>query len=156
MSTPEQPFNVQTQPAPELGGPSRDDCIFAMLAHVLQIFSYFIGPLIIYLVKRESRFVRFHALQALMWQLIALAAGLLSMAIFMAAMFGTLAAHGGDVPKTGPPPAFVFFFPLIWLVWMGCGAITLILGIIFGIQSHSGKWSRYPLLGNIAWRWSQN
>jgi len=42
--------------------PTSDEGAFAMLAHILQLFSGFIGPLIFYLVKRDSRFVGFHAL----------------------------------------------------------------------------------------------
>jgi uncharacterized membrane protein len=37
-----------------------------MLAHLLQFFAGFIPPLVIYLVKRNSRFVAFHAMQALL------------------------------------------------------------------------------------------
>ncbi len=43
----------------------------AMLAHVLMIVSGFIGPLIIYCIKKdESRFVGFHALQAIYFSII--------------------------------------------------------------------------------------
>lgn len=53
----------------------REDRTMAMLAHVLAIFSGFIGPLIIYLVKKDdSRYVAFHALQALYFSLVVLVA----------------------------------------------------------------------------------
>lgn len=42
----------------------------AMLTHLLAIFTGFIGPLIIYLIKKdEDRFIAFHSLQALYWSL---------------------------------------------------------------------------------------
>ena len=40
----------------------------AILAHMLQIVGLWIAPLIIFVVKRESRFVSFHALPALLLQ----------------------------------------------------------------------------------------
>jgi hypothetical protein len=45
--------------------PSPDERTMAMLAELLQLFSWMIGPLILFLVKRDSAFVRFHALQAM-------------------------------------------------------------------------------------------
>ncbi len=49
--------------------PSSDEKLLALLAHVLQLVSWFIAPLVILLVKRESKFVRFHALQVLLLHL---------------------------------------------------------------------------------------
>jgi uncharacterized Tic20 family protein len=38
----------------------------AMLAHLLAVFTGFVGPLVLYLMKQEEdEFIRFHALQAL-------------------------------------------------------------------------------------------
>ncbi|MGH9730640.1 MAG: hypothetical protein ACRD4A_02995 [Candidatus Acidiferrales bacterium] len=37
---------------------------YAGLAHALMMSTWWIGPLIIYLTRKESRFVRFHAMQA--------------------------------------------------------------------------------------------
>jgi hypothetical protein len=48
--------------------PTSDETTLALLAHVLQIFTWWIGPLAIYLAKRDSKFVSFHAMQALLWQ----------------------------------------------------------------------------------------
>jgi uncharacterized membrane protein len=42
-----------------------DEKTMATLAHVLQLVGGWIAPLIIYLVKRDSKFVAFHAMQAL-------------------------------------------------------------------------------------------
>ena len=50
--------------------PTQDERTMAMLAHLLQLFTGFLGPLVIYFVRRESRFVAFHSLQAVFWQLL--------------------------------------------------------------------------------------
>ena len=44
--------------------PTPDERTLAMLAHILQTFSCFIGPLVIYVVKRDSRFVAFHVISS--------------------------------------------------------------------------------------------
>ena len=49
--------------------PTQDERTFACLAHLLQFVGWFIGPLVILVLKRESRFVVFHAVQALLWQI---------------------------------------------------------------------------------------
>jgi len=45
-----------------------DERTMGTLAHVLQLVGGWIAPLVIFLVKRNSRFVSFHALQALLLQ----------------------------------------------------------------------------------------
>ncbi|HEY1958541.1 MAG TPA: DUF4870 domain-containing protein [Polyangiaceae bacterium] len=43
----------------------------AVIAHAGTWFGWFLVPLVVYLVKRgESRYVEFHAMQALLWSLI--------------------------------------------------------------------------------------
>jgi uncharacterized Tic20 family protein len=51
-------------------GPTRDECNLAMLAHLLGIFSGFVGPLVLWLVKRdEDGFVAEQAREALNFQI---------------------------------------------------------------------------------------
>lgn len=48
----------------------------AMLANILAIFTGFIGPLVIYFIKgNENKFVKFHSLQCLYFELIGLVVG---------------------------------------------------------------------------------
>ena len=50
--------------------PSRDECNLAMLAHLLGIFSSFIGPLVLWLVKRDdASFLGEQANEALNFQI---------------------------------------------------------------------------------------
>src|SRR5947209_5214956 len=97
--------------------PSQDERTMATLAHVLQVVGWWIAPLIIFLLKRESRFISFHALQALLLQIVYM----IVMGVFMVLWFGTMlltVAHNGGGSNNPPPPAF-FLFPLIWLGFMG-------------------------------------
>src|SRR3954466_146975 len=83
-------------------GPTHDERSIAMLAHVLSAFSGFIGPLVIYLVKRrDSRFVAFHALQALFWHL-SLMITMFGTFIVLAGTMVTSAIRRGHDPSAGP------------------------------------------------------
>ena len=54
------------------GDTSSDDRTWAMLSHVSTFVLPIFGPLIIYLIKKDtSRFAAYHALQALVFQVIA-------------------------------------------------------------------------------------
>jgi len=137
---------VATEPTP-------DERTMAMLAHILQLFSGFIAPLIIYLVKRDSRFVGFHALQALIWQAFYFVFGMLCMIVWFGVIFGSIATHPASAASKGPPPtAFFILFGLFWLFWMGGWLLTLILSIVYGVKANHGEWAAYPIIGRWARR----
>jgi hypothetical protein len=132
----------------DLPEPMQDERSMAFLAHLLQVFTGFIAPLIIYCVKQDSRFVKFHALQSLIWQLCYMALFFGGMIIFIFAIFATVfsSASGGHA-LNGPPPAFIFVFPFFWLFW-GLGWVAnVILGIVYGIKANHGEWAGYPIIG---------
>jgi uncharacterized Tic20 family protein len=60
-------------PAPldyALIGPSKSERMGAAIAHAGTVFAWFLAPLLVYMVKRgESKYVEFHAMQALLWSL---------------------------------------------------------------------------------------
>ncbi len=145
-------YAADSQPAYP-GQPTKDECTMAMLAHLLQVFSGFIGPLVIFIVKQDSKFVKYHALQSLIWQTAYMILGFGAMAVFFFGMFASI-AHTPHVPHQPgePPPAFLFFFPLIWLFWGGGWVVNLILGIVYGIKANRGEWAGYPILGKMLLR----
>lgn len=120
----------------------------AFLAHLLQVFAGFIAPLIIYCIKQDSRFVKFHALQSLIWQLCYMALFFGGMIFFFFSIFAALftSASVGHTPN-GPPPAFFFFFPFFWLFAMSGWVMNVILGVSYGIKANRGEWAGYPVIG---------
>ena len=98
--------------------PTQDERTMAFLAHLLQVFTGFIAPLVIYCVKQDSRFVKFHALQSFIWQLCYMALFFGVMIVFFFSIFATVfsSASGGHAPN-GPAPAFFLVFPIFWLFW---------------------------------------
>ncbi len=121
----------------------------ALLAQVLQIVGWWIAPLVIFLIKRESKFVSFHALQALFLQVLQM----FFMGIIMVGWFGTFFFMVPNAPatkNTPPPPAFFILMPLMWLCWMGIWVAVLLIAIIYGIKAARGEWAEYPVLGKLA------
>jgi uncharacterized Tic20 family protein len=114
-------------------GLTHDERTWAMLAHLSALLGYivvlgqYIAPLVIYLVYRErSRFVAFHALQALYFQLALL---LLWIVVFIAAL---VTCGLGAV----------------------CAVVPLVLNLVFvliaAIRANNGEWYELPLVGAMA------
>jgi len=132
--------------------PTADERLLALFAHILQIFSWFINPLVILLVKRDSRFVKFHATQALIWQVVLMIAGMCGMVFFFLFMFLTISTQGRNAHANAPPTGFFLGFAGFWLLWMVMMVLNLVLSIVYGIKAHNGEWAQYPLIGRLAWR----
>ena len=102
-----------------VGTVTENDRLLAILSHVLTMFTSFIAPLVIYLVKRdESPFVRDHARESLNFQLtlmIAYAIGFILMFVLIG----------------------ILILPLI-------GLLQLILVIVATIKAADNKLYRYP------------
>jgi len=131
--------------SPALYAPTQDERTFALLAHVLGIFSGFIAPLVFFLVKRDSKFVSFHALQSLAWHIAYFVLFFGAIILFIVSM---IAGGGLREQAHGQPPfAFFGFFGLFWLFAMGGGILNMILAIVYGIKAHNGEWAQFPLLG---------
>ncbi|MEV7007864.1 DUF4870 domain-containing protein [Streptosporangium sp. NPDC051022] len=100
--------------------PGTDDTTMAMLAHLLGLLTSFIGPLVLYLAKKdESPYVRSQAAEALNFQLTLMIAYMVSWVL-----------------------AFVLIgFLLILVVWIG----SLIFMIMAAIAAYRGENYRYPM-----------
>ena len=130
---------------PGLYSPTQDERTFALLSYVLGIFSGFIAPLVFFLVKRDSKFVSFHALQSLAWHVIYFALFFGGMIVLFISIFASAGFPPADHSK--PPFAFFGIFGMIWLFGMGGGILNIILGIVYGIKAHNGEWTKFPLIG---------
>ncbi len=130
--------------------PTQDECTLATLSHVLQLVGGWIAPLVIFLVKRNSRFVSFHALQVLLLQgFYFLFVTIVGGAFFIVAMAG-VALHSQTGQHAAPPLWSIFLFLSTWLALMGWWVFTLIIAIVYGIKAGKGQWAQYPLLGPLS------
>ena len=125
----------------------------AMLSHLLMIFAGFIPPLVIYLVKKDSKFVAFHAMQGLLWHGVTLILYFLGFITLMVSMFLTLPqATNKPDGSNSFPIAFFGFFAVFWILFFGMWMANLILGIVYCIKANRGEWAAYPLFGRFARR----
>jgi uncharacterized protein len=128
---------------------TQDERTMATLAHALQMVGWWIAPLIIFLVRRQSRFVSFHALQALLLQVLHMILIFSVMAIFVMTMMTTF-AHQAQDHTNAPPPVIFVLFPIMWLYFMGSWILILTLSIVYSIKAGRGEWANYPVIGKLA------
>lgn len=108
-----------------------DDRTWALLSYVLALVASLIAPLVIYLVKmNESRFVRFHAAQALNMGITAI---IESVGIFIVGILLAVITHG-------------FGFLLMLLAFLALGIAHLVYLIIGAVKSNQGELFRVPTI----------
>ena len=111
-------------------GPS-DDHTWALLSYVLAFVASIIAPLVIYLVKmNESRYVRFHAAQALN---MGITAFIESIGIFIVGIFLAVITHG-------------FGILLMLLALVALGIAHLVYLILGAVKSNQGQLFRVPTI----------
>jgi uncharacterized protein len=116
--------------------PTEDEKNLAMLNYILSIFSGWLAPLIIWIIKRESKFVAFHAVQTLFWQLMLIVIGILVGVVVVLSLLDS-------ETRSGSPGVFAFV-PLALIVY-GWG--NLFVMVVFAIKSRNGNWTRLPIVG---------
>jgi uncharacterized Tic20 family protein len=108
-----------------------DDRTWALLSYILALVASVIAPLVIYLVKmNESRFVRFHAAQALN---MGITAFIEAVAIFILAIFLAVITHG-------------FGVLLAALAFVALAIAHLVYLIIAAVKSNQGQLFRVPTI----------
>jgi uncharacterized membrane protein len=123
----------------------------AVLAHALQLIGGWIAPLIIFFVRRQSRFVSFHSLQVLFLELGFVVINMCLMVFLISALaLSILRTHGFDSKNI--PAAFFAFIPLFWVGVMGMWIIKVVIAVIYSVKAGRGEWAEYPVLGGWARR----
>ncbi len=119
-----------------------------MLSHILGIFSGFLAPAIMILIKKDSKFVLFHSLQSLAWHF----------ALYIFIVGGVILAFvvvfaTGQFPptdsKAGPPVVFLMVFGVVWLIAIVGGILNLIFAISYGLKANRGEWAKLPVFGEF-------
>jgi uncharacterized Tic20 family protein len=121
---PAMPVGIPVPP-PQCG-PTEDEKTMAMLCHLLGILTGFIGPLILWLVRKDtSRFIDFHGREALNFQIT------LFIAIFTLSILAMVLM-------------FVFIGILLIPVIVGVAIFGLVVEILAAVAAQKGEWHRYP------------
>lgn len=113
-------------PIPAYQPISEEDKSLAMLCHLLGIFTGFIGPLILWLVKKDSSaFVGHHGREALNFQITLMLVMLGLGSVTVVLMFVVVG---------------IFLVPVMFVVPI----LALVAEIIAAIAAQKGEWHRYP------------
>jgi len=128
---------------------TQDDRTMGSLAHFLQIACSWIAPLVILLLKRDSLFVKFHALQALFLQICFLAVSIVGAVAFMITILATMPASGSSAQHV-PPLVMIAGFGLFWVAIRGSWISVLVVAVLYGIKAGRGEWAGYPVIGRMA------
>lgn len=91
--------------------PTDDEKLFALLAHLSNFLLVCIAPLIFYVLKKDSAYVKFHALQSIYFNLAGLVLSILTCGVFSLVMivvniwWGIRAFQGewAKIPVVGDP-----------------------------------------------------
>jgi len=126
-----------------------DERNMGLVCGLLSAFTGFLGPLIIFIIRKDSLFVKLCALQALLWHLGYMVISGGAMMVFVIGIIFTTAAGSGH--QSGPP-LFLFFFPIVWLILMVGWIVNAVLGIMSGVKANEGIWWPYPIAGRLARR----
>lgn len=141
---------------------TREDNWVAGICHataILQLWGI-VTPLIVWFTQKErSAHLRFQAMQALIYQGIALAAYLIGMALYLASLFGMFfvfavlgATRGNQEIQSPVGGVMLILFGIIMLIWL---AITILMPVYYllaawaSIRTIQGRPFRYPLIGRI-------
>jgi uncharacterized Tic20 family protein len=117
-STPPAGGGLTASPAYTGPEPDKDAKTMGMLAHLLGIIG-FIGPLIIWLIKKENPYVEDQAREALNFQLTILIGWLIAFALSFVMCLG------------------VFLYPVLWV-------LQIVFSIIAALKANQGIVYRYP------------
>jgi uncharacterized Tic20 family protein len=150
------------QPAPaaptgEATGPDQDTRLLVALSHASIVLSFAgaIFPLVIYIMhRRDSSYIRFQALQALVWQAVAFILNLLGLfclgGSLLLLIFSAVFSSGNNSGWSSAVGVFAFLVMAGWIIL----SLLVNLGFVFygiagAVQAYQGKDFRYWLVGRL-------
>jgi len=118
-------------------------------ANVAAAISYiWIVGLIFFFLEKENKFIRFHAMQSILfgalWSVIMI--GLIFVGVVFTFVGAAIAAAAGDLAGS----LFGIIISLVWLlIWLV--PVALFVGLILtAIKAYQGKFAKLPIIGNLA------
>ena len=112
-------------------------------AGVSYIFGWLSG-LIFFLMEKQNKFVRFHAMQSI-------CLGALFAVIWF--VYSFLVA-GAIATATAAPNAAAGGLGIMGMLFMLIGLAFFVVWVICLIQAFSGKWFKIPIIGDMAMKWA--
>ena len=130
------------QPAASPTGSGLDPKIAAALSYI------WIVGLIFFFMEKENRFIRFHAMQSILF---GIANSILMMVLVVVGVILTFAFGIGGAMVGGGIGTLISM--LVWLIWLlfWLIAIVVLVGLIFAaVKAYQGQIFKLPIIGNMA------
>ncbi len=127
-------------PAPALSGKSStglDENIAALLTYILG----WVSGLVFFLIEKDSKLVRFHAMQSILLSVLVLIVCIVGwivtgvLVLILAQLADVMGALAGLVAT---------------LIWLIIGAVFLIAVIMCLVKAYQGQFFKLPIIGNVA------
>ena len=134
---------------------AREKSALGLDANVTALLGYIVWviALVSIIMEKNNRFVRFHAIQSLAYQVsMAILFGALGiLQAIMTVLFGVAAAAAGSSGGAGIGIIFSLLSVLIWLVV----PLLAVIGVILAaVKAYQGQMFKLPIIGNLAEKWS--
>jgi uncharacterized membrane protein len=134
------PGSSPPPPSSALGG--MDPKVAAAISYI------WIVGLIFFFLEKENRFVRFHAMQSILF---GVANSIIMIVLMIVAMILTVAFGIGGAMVGGGIGTLVSM--LVWLIWLLFWLIAMVMfiGLIFAaVKAYQGQKFKLPIIGNMA------
>ncbi len=120
-----------------------DGNLAALLGYILWIIA-----LISLIMEKENKFVRFHAIQSLLYHATIIVVMILLVIVFIfLGIIGIAAATAGSSAGGAIGGIFGSLVSLLWMVFF----LAYLAGLIYAaVQAYNGKWFKLPIVGNMA------
>lgn len=130
----------------QTGGTGLDPKVAAAISYI------WIVGLIFYFIEKENKFVRFHAMQSILFgiantvimMVLAIIATILTVVFTIGAAAASAAGSGGVGAIVG------LFVWLIWLLFWVVAMVFLVGLILAAVKAYQGKKFKLPIIGNMA------
>lgn len=132
--------------------PTSDEKVLAALAHASVLLSFFgpVGPALIWVFQRKkSKYVRFHALQAMGYQSFSFWAWMIGLFVMVGVMMLVVILGTALETARSDMPAFPFLIqPIFFMGIFGLWGIFFLVGIIGAVFCMMNREFRYPIIGH--------
>ena len=118
--------------------------------NIAALIGYIFWPiaLVCLIIEKENRFVRFHAIQSLLYHAaIIVAAILLVIIVVFLGIIGIASAAAGSNAGGALGGILGSLVGLVWMVFL----LAYLAGLIYAaVQAYGNKWFKLPIVGNMA------
>ncbi len=122
--------------------------------NIAALIGYIFWPiaLVCVIMEKENKFVRFHAIQSLLYHAaIIVAAILLVIVVIFLGIIGIASAAAGSSGGGAIGGILGSLVSLVWMIFI----LAYVVGLIYAaVQAYGNKWFKLPIVGNMAEKWT--